>query len=146
MRIREFRTCIVIFFLALACIVVAVPGYARTDFDGDWNIFIVTREGACDPTLRYAVKIADGTVINDGVSRATVGGRAGHRTIRQPMGQRFRAFQQDPWRRRLARPRYERHVRRHLGGGTAAVSETVRPPRDLPFATLPFGHALRSAG
>jgi hypothetical protein len=75
MRIREFRTCIVIFFLALACIVVAVPGYARTDFDGDWNILIVTREGACDPTLRYAVKIADGTVINDGVSLATVQGR-----------------------------------------------------------------------
>jgi len=79
MRIREFRTCIVIFFLALACIVVAVPGYARTYFDGDWNILIVTPEGACDPTLRYAVKIADGTVINDGASIATVQGRVSPR-------------------------------------------------------------------
>ena len=75
MRIREFRTCIVIFFLALACIVVAVPGYARTDFDGDWNIFIVTREGPCDASLRYGVKVADGTVINDGGSIAMVQGR-----------------------------------------------------------------------
>jgi hypothetical protein len=75
MHIPEFRACVVILFLALACIVVAVPGYARTDFDGDWNILIVTREGACDPTLRYAVKVADGTVINDGASIATVQGR-----------------------------------------------------------------------
>jgi hypothetical protein len=79
MHIREFRSCVVILVLALACIVVSVPGYARTDFDGDWNILIVTREGACDPTLRYAVKIADGTVINDGVSIATVEGRVSPR-------------------------------------------------------------------
>jgi hypothetical protein len=27
MHIREFRPCIVIFFLALACVVAATPGY-----------------------------------------------------------------------------------------------------------------------
>ena len=79
MRIREFRACVIILLLALACIVVAVPSYARSDFDGDWNILVVTREGACDPSLRYAVKIADGTVINDGASIATVQGRVSPR-------------------------------------------------------------------
>jgi len=62
-------------FVALACVVFAVPGYAGTDFDGDWNILIVTRGGACEAALRYAVKIADGMVINDGGSIATVQGR-----------------------------------------------------------------------
>jgi hypothetical protein len=62
-------------FVALACVVFVVPGYAGTDFDGDWNILIVTRGGACETALRYAVKIVDGTVINDSGSIATVQGR-----------------------------------------------------------------------
>jgi hypothetical protein len=71
----EFRSRIVIFVLALACVADATPAHARTDFDGDWNIFIVTREGACDASLRYGVKVADGAVIDDGNSIATVQGR-----------------------------------------------------------------------
>jgi hypothetical protein len=71
----EFRVRIVIFVLALACVVDATPAHARTDFDGDWGILIVTREGPCEATLRYGVKVADGTVISDGGSIATVQGR-----------------------------------------------------------------------
>jgi hypothetical protein len=80
MHFRELRAD-VIFSLAvvLACVNLATACYARTDFDGDWNVLIVTREGACEPALRYAVKIADGTVINDGVSIATVQGRVSQR-------------------------------------------------------------------
>ena len=74
MRSQEFRARIVIFVLALACVVDATPAHARTDFDGDWSIFIVTREGPCDATLRYGVKVADGMVINGG-GMATVQGR-----------------------------------------------------------------------
>ena len=75
MRIREFRARIVIFFVALACVVDATPAHARTDFDGDWSILIITREGPCDATLRYGAKVADGAVMNDGVSIAMVQGR-----------------------------------------------------------------------
>ena len=75
MRSWEFRARIVIFVLALACVVGGAPAHARTDFDGDWSIFIVTREGPCDASLRYGVKVADGTVINDGSSIAMVQGR-----------------------------------------------------------------------
>jgi hypothetical protein len=72
---QEFRARVVIFVVALACVVAAAPAYARTDFDGDWSILIVTREGACEATLRYGVNVADGTVINDGGGIATVQGR-----------------------------------------------------------------------
>ena len=75
MRSQEFRAGLVIFVLALACVVDARPAHARTDFDGHWSIFIVTREGPCEATLRYGVKVADGTVINDGGSIALVQGR-----------------------------------------------------------------------
>ncbi len=75
MRSQKFRARIVIFVLALACVVDATPVHAGADFDGGWSIFIVTRDGPCDPTLRYAVRVADGTVINDGASIATVQGQ-----------------------------------------------------------------------
>jgi hypothetical protein len=72
---RRFRARIVIFFVALACVVDATSAHAHTDFDGDWSIVIATLSGPCDGTLRYDVKVADGTVINDGVSIAIVQGR-----------------------------------------------------------------------
>ena len=71
---QEFRARIVISVLALACVLDAPPARARTDFDGDWSIFIVTREGPCDATLRYGVQITDGMVIYSG-GMATVQGR-----------------------------------------------------------------------
>ena len=71
----EFRFRTVVFVLALACVVDVTPAHARTDFDGDWSIFIVTREGPCEASLRYGVKVANGAVIDDGSSIATVQGR-----------------------------------------------------------------------
>jgi hypothetical protein len=84
MHSLEFRARIIIFVLALACVVDATPAHARTDFfDGDWSILIVTREGLCDASLRYGVKVADGAVINDGSAIATVQGRVSPRgTVR----------------------------------------------------------------
>jgi hypothetical protein len=83
MRSREFRARIVILVLALACVVDPMPAHARADFDGDWSIFIVTRSGPCEAALRYGVKVADGTVINDGSVIASVQGRVTSRgTVR----------------------------------------------------------------
>lgn len=35
---------------------------AKTPFDGDWSVLIVTDSGDCDRAYRYAVRIADGNV------------------------------------------------------------------------------------
>jgi hypothetical protein len=72
---QQFRARLVIFVLTLACVANATPAHARTGFDGNWSIFIVTREGPCEAALRYGVKVSDGTVINDGGSIAMVQGR-----------------------------------------------------------------------
>jgi len=69
------RTSLATLVLALASTVVAGPVFARTVFDGDWSVLIVTHGGACDPAYRYGVRITDGAVISDGSSAAAVQGR-----------------------------------------------------------------------
>ncbi len=60
--------------LALACIAVAGPAFARTAFDGDWSVVIATSGGACEPTFRYPIAISNGAVINAGNGVASVQG------------------------------------------------------------------------
>jgi hypothetical protein len=71
----RLRGWLLTFVLALAGVAVASPAFARTVFDGDWSVLIVTHGGACDPAYRYGVRITDGTVVNDGSSAAAVQGR-----------------------------------------------------------------------
>lgn len=65
--------------LALACAVIATPGFARSPvrnaFDGDWSVLIMTQNGPCDPSLRYGVQISNGEVLNNGGSPVAVQGR-----------------------------------------------------------------------
>jgi hypothetical protein len=61
--------------LFLTCFVFASPSLARSSFDGAWSVVVVTRAGACTPTLRYPVAIANGIVTNGGNSPASVSGR-----------------------------------------------------------------------
>lgn len=71
--------------LALAGAAIAAPGIAcsaeRDAFDGDWSVVITTQDGACDPSLRYGVKIADGEVLNRGNIIADIRGRVGPRGL-----------------------------------------------------------------
>ncbi len=60
--------------LAIACSVVAVPASAAGKYDGDWSVVITTRNGACEPSVRYAVQIQNGRVVADG-GVATVDGQ-----------------------------------------------------------------------
>jgi hypothetical protein len=60
------RATIPIFVLICACIAGSVTAFAGTIYDGNWSVVIVTRGGACVPTFRYAVQIADGAVIDGG--------------------------------------------------------------------------------
>jgi hypothetical protein len=39
---------------------------ARTPFDGDWSVMIVTSNGACAASYRSGVQIANGAVISGG--------------------------------------------------------------------------------
>jgi len=72
---RQLCACLPSFLLVLAYIAVVDPAFARTPYDGDWSVVIVTHGGACDSSYRYGVQIADGMVINDGSSLATVQGQ-----------------------------------------------------------------------
>ena len=65
------QTCV----LFLTCFVFTTPSSARSSFDGAWSVVIVTRAGACTPTLRYPVAITNGIVTNGGDSPASVSGR-----------------------------------------------------------------------
>ena len=76
---KRLRACLPIFALALACLVGPRTAFAATKYDGDWSVVIVTHTGACEPTFRYGVQIADGMVINDGGGTATVQGRVTQR-------------------------------------------------------------------
>ncbi|HTV29656.1 MAG TPA: hypothetical protein VMF32_17935 [Xanthobacteraceae bacterium] len=67
--------CVASLILALVCVVVVGPAFARTPYDGEWSVVIVTRGGACDASYRFGVQITQGAVINDGGGLATVEGK-----------------------------------------------------------------------
>src|SRR3979490_523332 len=41
---------------------------ARTSYDGNWSVLIVTHSGACERALRYPVQISNGNVLSEGGS------------------------------------------------------------------------------
>ena len=78
------QTCV----LLLTCFGFTSPSLARSSFDGAWSV-VVTRAGACTPTVRYPVAITDGIVTNGGGSPASVSGRVSP-TGGQPIRYSFR--------------------------------------------------------
>ena len=64
-----------ILVVAFAWIAVPATAFAHTVYDGDWSVWILTRGGACEPSVRYGVQIADGMVTISGGGIATVQGR-----------------------------------------------------------------------
>jgi hypothetical protein len=79
------QTCV----LLLTCFGFTSPSLARSSFDGAWSVVVVTRAGACTPTVRYPVAITDGIVTNGGGSPASVSGRVSP-TGGQPIRYSFR--------------------------------------------------------
>jgi hypothetical protein len=63
-----------ILVVAFGLIAISATAFAHTIYDGDWSVLILTHGGACEPSVRYGVQIADGMVINGG-GIATVQGR-----------------------------------------------------------------------
>jgi hypothetical protein len=69
-------TTIVAAILALAAIASGPStAFARSIYDGDWSVLIMTRSGSCDATYRYGVQISDGAVIYDGGGPISMQGR-----------------------------------------------------------------------
>ena len=60
--------------VAVAWIAVPAAAFARTVYDGEWSVLILTRGSACETSLRQGVQIADGMVDNGG-GVASVQGR-----------------------------------------------------------------------
>jgi hypothetical protein len=60
--------------LALS-LIAATPAAARTPYDGNWSVVIVTERGSCDPAYRYNLLISNGIVSYPGDSSFSVYGR-----------------------------------------------------------------------
>jgi hypothetical protein len=64
---RRFRAFVPTLVLALTSVAaIAGPAFAGSVYDGDWSVVLATHSGACGPTYRYGVQIANGMVIYDG--------------------------------------------------------------------------------
>ncbi|MFZ1883815.1 MAG: hypothetical protein WAU53_09500 [Rhodoplanes sp.] len=59
----------------VAAIGMAGPANARTDFDGEWSVVIVTKRGDCERSYRAPITISNGNFINVGVNMVDVSGR-----------------------------------------------------------------------
>jgi hypothetical protein len=63
--------------LAATAVPASAPATARSNFDGQWSVLIVTQKGTCDRAYRYPVKIDNGSVGYAGDSSFTVSGKVG---------------------------------------------------------------------
>jgi hypothetical protein len=72
--ITACRSVVFVAGLALAS-ALTTPASARTVYDGNWSVLIVTRSGPCDPAYRYGLSIRDGHVFYEGNAPVNVRGR-----------------------------------------------------------------------
>ena len=63
--------------LAATAVPASAPAFARSNYDGQWSVLIVTQKGTCDRAYRYPVKIDNGSVGYAGDSAFTVSGKVG---------------------------------------------------------------------
>src|SRR3989440_2794693 len=61
--------------LALVSAFAPEPAAARTNYDGNWSVLIVTSSGPCDRAYRYGLSIRDGRVFYEGSASVNVDGR-----------------------------------------------------------------------
>ena len=69
------RSSFVLAGLTLAASLVSTPAPARTNFDGNWSVLIVTQSGQCDRAYRYGVAIRNGAVSYTGSLSVNLKGR-----------------------------------------------------------------------
>ena len=62
-------------FVLAAAALMPGPAAARTPYDGNWSVLIVTETGPCDRAFRYGLSIRDGSVIYEGSAPVNVEGK-----------------------------------------------------------------------
>src|SRR6185436_5529972 len=63
--------------LSASAVPASAPAFAKSSYDGQWSVLIVTQKGTCDRAYRYPVKIDNGSVGYAGDSSFTVSGKVG---------------------------------------------------------------------
>jgi len=61
--------------LAAAAALAPAPASARTPYDGNWSVLIVTDSGPCDRGYRYGLSIQNGLVVYEGSAPVNVAGQ-----------------------------------------------------------------------
>ena len=72
---RPVRVSFAAVFIFAATALAPDPAAARTVYDGNWSVLIVTDSGPCDRAFRYGLSIRDGSVIYEGSASVNVAGR-----------------------------------------------------------------------
>lgn len=62
-------------FILAAAALAPSPAAARTPYDGNWSVLIVTERGSCDRAYRYGLSVQNGSVIYEGSAAINVAGR-----------------------------------------------------------------------
>ncbi len=67
---------LVMAFALLAGLTVAAPqAPAKSNFDGQWSVLIITENGECDRAYRYPVTVANGVLTYEGEAGVTLSGK-----------------------------------------------------------------------
>jgi hypothetical protein len=77
MRLARSATQFILGFVAATAVFSSAPASARTPFDGQWSVLIVTRSGPCDAAYRYGLSVRNGQVFYEGSASVNVSGRVG---------------------------------------------------------------------
>ncbi|MEA2783579.1 MAG: hypothetical protein QOK29_5138 [Rhodospirillaceae bacterium] len=59
---KRTRRALPVLLLLSAMTLLAAPAIAHTDYDGVWNVTVITRTGSCQPTTSYPLVVTDGNV------------------------------------------------------------------------------------
>jgi hypothetical protein len=59
---RRARRALPILPVLFAMALFAAPAIAHTDYDGVWNVTVITKTGSCQPTTSYPLVVTDGNV------------------------------------------------------------------------------------
>jgi hypothetical protein len=68
-RTRRRRVLPVLLVLSVMTLF-AAPAFAQTDYDGTWNVTVVTKTGSCQPTTSYPLVVTDGSVSGAAIGQA----------------------------------------------------------------------------
>src|ERR1700712_366683 len=58
---------------------IAAPAFAETNYDGLWNVTILTSAGSCNPTAQYPLTVSEGRVSGPGNTSGSVARSGGVR-------------------------------------------------------------------